>query len=391
MIKDGQSDTAEPHNLLDDDFDKDMVNLPPPRPSTDLTPMVCVVTKNRISSVFGMIADLTASIRPSSYAEVMKLDKILHETRLAIPPGLQLRPMTQSITDYPDVVMRRIYLALMFHKAQCILHRKYLIPARTNRQYVCSRRSCITAALQILQHQSTLNQETQPGGQLYRDRWKVSSLVNHDFLLAATILCLDLDHTIGAGPSSQHNEDAIVEEGADHVAPALHESYKIWLKSSTSSREAQKATEVLKIMLGKFKGFTMRGNTVNRYENSVSPFVNNDLPVSITGKPECGQIYPYLLTSIELASDSVLTINSHFHYPSSFATHTNEQALTPVQYNTPIPSSKGFGDTSIFADMVDGFDWVRRFLGRFLPSAKANLALGYIGFPKPGAKFRGIL
>lgn len=256
MINDSQSDTAEPQNLLDDDFDENMIELPAPRPDTDLTPIQYVCAKKRLLSVFGNISDLTTSTQPSSYTEVMKLDRILKEARLAVPPGLQMRPMTKSITDSADVVMRRIYLDLIFLKAKCVLHRKYLIRARSNNQYGYSRQSCKEAALQILQHQSTLNQETQPGGQLFRDRWKVSSLVNHDFLLAATILCLDLDHDMAERSSARINEEALDKEG-DDVTHALCESYKIWLQSSKSSREAQKAAEALRIVLGKAKRASM--------------------------------------------------------------------------------------------------------------------------------------
>lgn len=173
MIQEDQSDTGEPLNLLDDDFDEVMIHMPAPRPDTDLTPMTYIVAKNKLLSVFSKISDLATSTQPSPYSEVMRLDKILYAARLGIPPGLQLRPMAKSITDHSDVVMRRIYLALLFHKAQCVLHRKYLLIARLDNRHAYSRQSCIEAALQILQHQSTLNQHTQLGGRLYRDRWKI--------------------------------------------------------------------------------------------------------------------------------------------------------------------------------------------------------------------------
>lgn len=253
MIKEGQSDTAEPQNLLDDDFDEGMIQLPAPRPNTELTPMVYIVVKNKILSVFGMISDLATSTLPSPYSEVTRLDTILHEARLAIPPGLQLRPMTKSIADHPDVIMQRIYIDLLFHKAQCVLHRKYLIGARNDNRYAYSRQSCIEAALQILEHQSILNQHTQPGGRLYRDRWKISSLVNHEFLLAATILCLDLDHELAMGFSTISDETVSDRSTRDNAIRALLKSYTIWLQSSTSSREARKAVEVLRIVLEKAK------------------------------------------------------------------------------------------------------------------------------------------
>lgn len=251
MIKNWQSDTAEPRNLLDDDFDEDLTELPTPRPDTDLTPMVYFVTKNKLLSVCAEISDLTTSTRPSSYAEVIRLDQLLHEARRAIPSGLQLLPMSSSITDNSNIVIKRIYLALVFHNAQYVLHRKYLLAARSDTQYAYTRQSCIEGALQILQHQSVLNQETQPSGQLYRDRWKVSSTINHYFLLAATILCLDLDRSMTAGSSIYSHGEAMDSASDEKVIQALHESYRIWLQSSSSSREAQKAAQALKIMLGK--------------------------------------------------------------------------------------------------------------------------------------------
>lgn len=251
MIKPWQSDTAEPRNLLDDDFDEDVTELPTSRPDTVLTPMVYFLMKNKLLLVSAAISDLTTSTRPSSYAEVMRMDQLLHEARRAIPSGLQSRPMSKSIAVNSDIVIKRIYLALVFHNAQCVLHRKYLLPARSNTQYAYSRQSCVEGALQILQYQSTLDQETQPRGQLYRDRWKLSSLVNYYFLLAATILCLDLDRSMTAGSFDCPYGEAMDSARDEKVIQALHESYRIWLQSSSSSREAQKVVQALKILLGK--------------------------------------------------------------------------------------------------------------------------------------------
>ena len=258
MIKEGQSDTAEPQNLLDDDFNENMKTLPAPRPDTDMTPMIYRIVKNRLSTIFGMISDLTTSTRSSPYTEVLRLDTMLHKAYLAIPAGLQLRPMTKSIIDNADVVARRIYLALIFHKAQCVLHRRYLVQARSDSQYAYSRDSCVEAALNILQLQTVLHQAIQVGGQLYRDRWKVSSLVNHDCLLAVTILCLELDHDTTMESISRLNRGAAVDwERRDKMTRALQESHKIWLSLKGSSREAHKAAEALEIMFQKVE----RANT----------------------------------------------------------------------------------------------------------------------------------
>jgi hypothetical protein len=268
MIRPGQSDTAEPRNLLDNDFEEGIIDLPPPRSNIDLTPMLYCNAKSRILLVFGMISDHSASARPAPYSEVMRLDRSLHEARLAIPPGLQLRSLAKSITDQSDLVVRRIFLDLLFHKARCILHRNFLLLAQSNIDYVYSRQSCIDSALEILQRQSTLNQETQVAGRLYRDRWKVSSLVNHDFLLAATILCLDLDHDLSTG-LDRLNFEPYERRQRHNVIRSLHESYRIFLQSSGSSREARRAAEALGIVLKK----AVRRNMVES-AGSIRMFVN---------------------------------------------------------------------------------------------------------------------
>jgi hypothetical protein len=48
-------------------------------------------------------------------------------------------------------------------------------------------------ALQLLEQQNVLDQERQVGGRFYQDRWKVSAVMQTDFLLATTILWVDLD------------------------------------------------------------------------------------------------------------------------------------------------------------------------------------------------------
>ena len=342
MIKESQTDAAEPRNLVDDDFDEDIEALPASRPDTDLTPMLYVIVKNRTMSVFGMISDLTTSKGIISYAEVMRLDTVLHEARDAIPPGLQMRPIAKSLLDNPTAVMRRIYLALIINKAQCILHRKYLVGAHSNSQYSYSRQSCIDAALQMLQLQSTLNQETHPGGRLYHDKWKVSSLVNHDFLLATTILCLDLDRDIARQASIQPCDSTKEKTRRDTIMQALHESYKIWLQSSRSSREARKAAEALKIMLEK-------GGVVD-----VSN-LNSDGGMSSRMGAEDTQIPAVMSTP-----DSQFVTGQLFQSCGSPTTRISPQLAPQFQPNIPVPSYAGISSATDFDELASGFDWVTR-------------------------------
>jgi hypothetical protein len=254
MILQSQCDTADPLNLLDEDFDENIVHLPPPRPETEHTTTQFLVTKNRLLSVFAAILDLASSPRPPSYREVMRLDRVLHDTYQTIPSGLRERPIAKSITDGPDMIARRILLALTFQRSRCILHRKYLIHARTESGYAYSRTSCIEAAREILHYQSILHQETQVGGRMSQE-WKLSSLVKQEFLLATTILCLDLDQDIAAALLSRTEKCATAE--TDGVIESLTISYPIWLEWSDFSREARKAAEVVRIVLGKAQKMKM--------------------------------------------------------------------------------------------------------------------------------------
>ena len=364
MIKESQTDTAEPRNLNDDDFDEDIDALPASRPDTDLTPMLYVIVKNRIMSVFGMISDLTSSKGAISYAEVMRLDKVLHEARDAIPTGLQMRPIAKSLLDNPNAVMRRIYLALVFNKARCILHRKYLVAAHSNHLYSYSRQSCIDAALQMLELQSTLNQETHPGGRLYHDKWKVSSLVNHDFLLATTILCLDLDHDMTMQPSIQRSKPTKESSKRDSIIQALHESYRIWLQSSRSSREARKAAEALRIVLGK-------GGSVNLTN------MNSD-----SGKPSSIEADGAQTPATTSTPNPPFITDQLFPARGTPTTFVSQQLAPRLQPDIPAPFYAGISSAGEFDVMASEFDWVRRSFYDG-PVSPADIILGQLGFSVP--------
>ena len=251
MVKESQSDTKEPHNLLEEDIHEDLTEVPPERPATTETPIQYLIVKNRLYQVYDTISDWLISKQPSSYTEVMRLDRILHDTYNAIPPVLIIRPMMQSIMDTTDVIVRRLFLALLFHRAQCVLHRKYMVPARTENCYAYSRTTCIQAALKILHYQWVVDQEMQPGGRLHESAWKISLIVKQDFLLATTVLCLDLNNDLSAVSSAKSPTNTTDGQQRKEIIRALEGSYQIWQRSSLLSREAKKAAETLRFVLEK--------------------------------------------------------------------------------------------------------------------------------------------
>lgn len=240
MIVDWQCDTAEPQNLHDADIDLDSLGsaeLPPARPETEHTTVLGVIARRRMLVALGAISDLTAATKTCSYAEVMRVDGILHEAQASIPPPLRMRPMASSITDSSQLIMSRLFLGHMFYKGQIMLHRRFLRWREDATVY--SRKACLDASLGMLQIQHILDEETCPGGQLHMMRWRISSIMNHQFLTATMILCMLLQR----GQTLQRDEE---------IRMALRKTRSVWLRGSAGSLEAQKGAEAVSMVLAKF-------------------------------------------------------------------------------------------------------------------------------------------
>ncbi|KAJ5827591.1 transcriptional regulator family: Fungal Specific TF [Penicillium robsamsonii] len=249
MIKDWQCDTVEPRNLNDSDFDEDCSELPMSRPETETTTVSHLVARRRIFAALGVIVDFTASVRPVTYDEVMRLDRILNDAETTIPAYLRMKAMTGAVTDPPQVIMHRLFLRLMFHKGQIMLHCKYLSrdPAtvsESHTSYSYSRTSCIKAALGILEIQHICDEETGPDGQLYTIRWRASSFMKHEFLTATMLLCF-----------LARQPDALTEgHNLDQIIAALARAHSIWMRSRNASAEAKTAADTLSIVLARQSG-----------------------------------------------------------------------------------------------------------------------------------------
>ncbi|KAK9425899.1 hypothetical protein SUNI508_12792 [Seiridium unicorne] len=249
MIKQAQCDTAEPRNLLDDDFDDTTAILPPARPQTEHTLSQFLAYKSRVVSVYGMVCDFTTSSRPRNYDEAMSLHKMLDTAYAQKPPVLELKPMHESIMDGPDLITRRVYMAMSYYHAQMTLHRKFIILAKTNSKYGLSHTVCIGAAFNVLRLQGEMFEQCQPGRILHADRWKILMLIQSEFLLATTILCVNLDDDIrnmrqGKSPLSS---DEIYQRSVS----ALQSSKAIWKQQEAMSKEAQTAVKAISVILNK--------------------------------------------------------------------------------------------------------------------------------------------
>lgn len=141
----------------------------------------------------------------------------------------------------------------IYHKAQCVLHRPFLNHARDNPRYAVSRRTCVECSLELLQYQVMQHSESRPGCLLQGKKWYSSSLTSHDYLLASTILALDLYHDsqMRASGGASDNAYGWGYDRQEEMITALRRSRDIWNELKDVSMDAYKAVTILGVLLEK--------------------------------------------------------------------------------------------------------------------------------------------
>ncbi|KAI1418331.1 hypothetical protein F5Y13DRAFT_148997 [Hypoxylon sp. FL1857] len=244
LLKSHQCDTSEPRNLFDSDFDETTVDFPPSRPETEVTPILFNLAKNRIDAIGGMVSDLIADTREHPYSEIMELDRKLQETETLLPPAFRWEPLSRSFMVPPQIVLSRIWLKLAVQRLIIWLHRKYLAPSHSQARYEYSRNACVQAAINILEFQQLVEEEIQPGGQLHPVRWMLTPLIQSTYLLGMSVLCYYVQ-------LARSTPDVPLDSDTDaRIHALLRNTYPLWLRSSTVSRDAREAVEHLNLMLG---------------------------------------------------------------------------------------------------------------------------------------------
>ncbi|KAK7928915.1 fungal-specific transcription factor [Apiospora marii] len=258
MVAESQCDTGEPRNHNDTDLEVGSTELPPSRPETEYTTSTGVIARRRLLVVLGKISDLTGGVKVCTYDEVMRLDQALHQAASTIPQPLQMKPITASITDSPQVIMSRVFLSHLSYKGQLLLHQRFLHLKSSypnEDTFAHSRRACLDASLGSLQLQKDLDEETRPGGQLDTLRWRVTSIMNHQFLTATMTLC-----------SLLHRGKTF--EKRDAIMSALRGARDIWDRAIAASKEAQRAVDTIGFVLA--RAGEARETLVSLHESSAS-------------------------------------------------------------------------------------------------------------------------
>ncbi|EGD96107.1 C6 transcription factor [Trichophyton tonsurans CBS 112818] len=253
MIRTGDSDTDFPRCLYDEDFDEDSKETPPERPFNQPAPIAYTIAHARLTTVFGRVLEQSQKLRGSSYEEVLELDRELRHAREVIPEWLQMKPLPECSHEPSTLIMNRIAVESIYHKAQCVLHRPYLTRARENPRYTLSHRACIDSSLELLRLQAMIHAEKTSGRRVLHPRYYIISLTGHDFLLASTILALDLYHEAQLEANRRQGESpygwgcGMQEE----MLATLRQSYNIWNELKDESMDAWKASSVLGLLLEK--------------------------------------------------------------------------------------------------------------------------------------------
>ncbi|KAL8658881.1 MAG: hypothetical protein Q9202_007393, partial [Teloschistes flavicans] len=225
-------------------LDQATAELPPSCSETKITTTLDLIARRRMSRALGMTFDLAANVDVCDYAEVMRVDTRLHVASASIAPPYQMKSMTISITDLPQLVMSQLFIERLYYKGQITLHGRF-VPVETSSgeegSFPYSRNACLDASLGMLKIQHILDEETCLGVLLYTLRRRVSSIINHQFLTATMILCVLLH----CGQALNRNEE---------IRAALCITRTIWTRSSFNSYEARRATETINLVLARAEG-----------------------------------------------------------------------------------------------------------------------------------------
>lgn len=279
LIQPFMCDTKEPRNLLEEDLHENITELPPSRPEIELTPSLYTVALMRVRLAHAKIMDLMNATTQPPYREVMELDTMFREVYTKLPECAKPIPGEDFDSTLSPTSMRRFYLGLTFLKAEMMLHRPYLLLGRTDVNYEYSRRVCLNAATEMLGFQRKVDGEIRPGGKLWSPgmqsftvSWYMSSIVAHDFLLATTVLILDLDADL-TSPIQPTPVTPTSGLQLDHgpatrseIIEALQNAYTIWSKASKRSHEARKVAAAVKLVLNRANSSTHVAQTQSRSE-----------------------------------------------------------------------------------------------------------------------------
>ncbi|KAI0863743.1 hypothetical protein F4860DRAFT_49387 [Xylaria cubensis] len=199
-VRHHQYDTRLPADIPDEELFPEMTDLPPSRAPNEPSAIGFLNYRAQTAAILDQITEYTASFQELDYERILNLDRALNEQVNTCPPWLKPPTSYNQSVHEPINVNRAIEIDILQQRARITLHRSFLAPARTNSKYYFSRYACLAAATRVLRHQQTLSSLSFEVDGMVVQNWRALSLMSHDFLLSAMVLCVVIEHTLRDGP-----------------------------------------------------------------------------------------------------------------------------------------------------------------------------------------------
>ncbi|OAX76962.1 hypothetical protein ACJ72_08744 [Emergomyces africanus] len=182
----------------------------------------------------------------------MEVDHQLRQARDMIPKRMAVKPPAEC-NEPVQYTKSRYVIESIYHKAQCVLHRRFLHRGRENPRYAYSRRACIDSAMELLRFQKMLQTATNAGSVFANTKGYINTTSTHDFLMAGTILALDIYQMIQEKASGRPSADlfALGMDRYQEELEVLCKSRDLWNEVKDQSVDAWRATAIMDVMLGK--------------------------------------------------------------------------------------------------------------------------------------------
>ncbi|ESZ92627.1 putative C6 transcription factor [Sclerotinia borealis F-4128] len=340
-IKFAECDTKEPSNLLEEELSEYMTVLPPSRPDTENTYNCYQRVKFCIMRAYGYIIEFLHIVEPQPYIEVIKLDEMLKKYHDRIPLHLQLSTLSQMASETPAFITEKFFLQKFYYKSTLLLHRKYwyaTLPENPDEFRWFSRRMCVSSSMALLNIQVSMHEASQPGGILQHMKWWQFSITNHDFLLAAMIMCLDLNTNQRTDPGSERMSYCPVAEKGK--LDALVRARDIWGEISEECIDAERAVGLLTSLI--------RRLTVN-VQNHVALNLNPD-PIK---QPPINTIDVF----VEAVPNTSIPVCNNGLVPTTINYEMGDNLNTSMIPENMFDTGGIFGTFGGQADGPGDFDW----------------------------------
>ncbi|RSM15056.1 hypothetical protein CDV31_005136 [Fusarium ambrosium] len=259
-IKHSLSDTRPPRNLQNHDFDASSTELPPARSIDELTSSTVIIAKFHIAVCMGVVSDMVSSPHALTRDDIMALNTKLDTTYSSLPGPCQFRPMSESLLDPPSV---RINFYMHYQRARILVNWKSLGTSKDPADSDQSWSIVIEAALEILQLQHLMAEESEVSDASRPTGIPDSCFMNNGYFLAASVACFLI----------QRRRDKLLPQQLAEVRNLLEKSLDIWSRTNDFSREASKVVMALRVVLGKPEEYrTQTSEVTDTFGNSENPF-----------------------------------------------------------------------------------------------------------------------